>query len=58
MQGTGLPAERLLSMVYNQWLHADLRDVTRMASMPSEALAQDKGLIKGKFIMQAGGIYV
>ena len=42
--------QRLYQVVYEQWLHADLTDVTSEPSLPT--LNGDKGTVSGNFIAQ------
>ena len=51
-QGRSLPQRRLQELVYEQWLHADLRDVVVQPCVPLCATQQQTCQITGQYIVQ------
>lgn len=51
-QGRSLPHRRLQELVYEQWLHADLRDVVVQPCVPLCATQQQTCQITGQYIVQ------
>ena len=51
-QGHTLPQRRLQELVYEQWLHADLRDVVVQPCVPLYATQQQTCQITGQYIVQ------
>ena len=51
-QGRTLPQRRLQELVYEQWLHADLRDVVVQPCVPLYATQQQTCQITGQYIVQ------
>ena len=46
---------RMREMVYEQWLHADLRDVVVQPCIPASVPEQQTTTITGNFIVQVYG---
>ena len=44
--------QSLRELVYDQWLHADLKDVVLRGCIPECVARQQKGQIRGRFILQ------
>lgn len=49
--------EHLRELVYEQWLHADLRDIVPHGCIPDCVAQQHTGQIRGRFILQVPQIY-
>lgn len=49
--------EHLRELVYEQWLHADLRDAALHGCIPEGVARQQKGQIRGRFIVQVHIIF-
>ena len=43
-------------MVYDQWLHADLREVASQTCMPARVVEQQACQISGTFVVQVCGL--
>lgn len=51
-QGSSLPQRNLQELVYEQWLHADLRDVVVQSCVPLHVTQQQIYQITGQYIVQ------
>lgn len=51
-QGSSLPQRNLQELVYEQWLHADLRDVVVQSCVPLYVTQQQICQITGQYIVQ------
>lgn len=52
LQGSNTTQQRLQEMVYEQWLHADLKDIVVRPCIPEVVAQQQRGQINGTFIVQ------